>query len=65
MTTEIKTTAAQQPNNSLEHQDLDIFVGKWTTEGETYEWMPGEFFLIHTLESIRRLRLQGNGNHRL
>jgi hypothetical protein len=63
MTTEIKTKATHQPNNSPEHQQLDVFVGKWTTEGvtkdgrtvairgtETYEWMPGGFFLIHNLD---------------
>ncbi|WP_310489355.1 DUF1579 family protein [Chamaesiphon sp. VAR_69_metabat_338] len=48
---------------SLEIQRLHLFVGKWKTEGETharadapavkvafmdtYEWMPGKFFLVH------------------
>jgi Protein of unknown function (DUF1579) len=48
---------------SAEHQRLDLFVGKWKTEGETranadvpaikvafvdtYEWMAGKFFLVH------------------
>lgn len=48
---------------SAEIQRLDLFVGKWKTEGEThasaeapavtvtgmdtYEWMAGKFFLVH------------------
>jgi hypothetical protein len=57
MAADITPTAVQQ-----EHKHLEVFVGKWTIEGmtkdgrtvairgtETYEWMPGGFFLIHNL----------------
>lgn len=53
----------QQVAPSAELQRLELLVGKWNTEGEThanadapavkvtgvdtYEWMPGKFFLIH------------------
>ena len=53
----------QQIAPSAEIQRLHLFVGKWKTEGEThasadapavkvafmdtYEWMPGKFFLVH------------------
>ena len=45
-----------------EHQRLSVFVGEWTTEGQTtgdegpaapirssdeYEWLPGNFFVVH------------------
>jgi hypothetical protein len=49
-----------------EHEALQIFVGTWNTEGEieatstepgsrlkardTYEWLPGGFFLLHRVE---------------
>jgi hypothetical protein len=49
-----------------EHRRLDVFVGKWKMEGrqyespfgpaakltavETYEWLPGGFFLVHHFE---------------
>jgi hypothetical protein len=47
------------------HRRLEIFVGTWKTEGrildssgpssrltavDTYEWMPGEFFLLHHVD---------------
>jgi Protein of unknown function (DUF1579) len=51
------------PRPGPEHKRLDAFVGTWKTEGEiraspsgsavmihatdTYEWLPGRFFLIH------------------
>ena len=57
------------PKRGSEHERLDLFVGKWHAEGdsyadgqsranphgsaakwtsdETYEWLPGEFFLVH------------------
>lgn len=53
-----------KPNPALER--LNAFVGKWKTEGEikasssapsaklkgtdTYEWLPGRFFLIHRVD---------------
>ena len=56
------------PTNSRpgpEHKRLQVFVGKWNTEGQTrptdyapsvkvhavdeYEWFPGEFFLLHRI----------------
>jgi hypothetical protein len=45
----------QQIAPGAEHQLLNIFVGKWHTEDssvrwsgeESYEWLPGGFFLIH------------------
>jgi hypothetical protein len=57
MAADTNPTAVQQ-----EHKRLDVFVGKWTIEGvtkdgrtvairgtETYQWMPGGFFLMHNL----------------
>jgi hypothetical protein len=61
------TLSAQAPPPAAkpgpEHKRLDVFVGKWNTEGqaqaspygpagkmtsvETFEWMPGGFFMIH------------------
>jgi hypothetical protein len=54
----------QAPRPSLEHNKLEVFVGKWINEGYTieapgspsvkiltsdvYEWMPGRFFVLHT-----------------
>ncbi len=51
---------------SAEIQRLELLVGKWNTEGEThasadapavkvtgvdtYEWMPGKFFLVHRMD---------------
>jgi Protein of unknown function (DUF1579) len=56
----------QQIAPSAEIQRLHLFVGKWSTEGEThasadapavkvtgidtYEWMPGKFFLVHRMD---------------
>ena len=56
----------QSPKPGAWHQRLDVFVGTWDTEGEqceglmgpaaqiravgTYEWLPGEFFLVHRFE---------------
>jgi hypothetical protein len=50
------------PKPGPEHQRLNVFFGKWNTEGQTlgdgsaaapirssdeYEWLPGGFFLLH------------------
>lgn len=67
MTMRDKTQDSQkltQPGS--EHKLLNIFVGKWNTEGQikstssspasrltavdTYEWLPGGFFLIHYVD---------------
>lgn len=53
-----------RPKPGPEHERLDVFIGKWITEGMTiatdgspslpihasdvYEWMPGGFFVLHT-----------------
>lgn len=53
-----------EPNPALKH--LDAFVGRWKTEGkiiatddnpavpiegtDTYEWLPGGYFLIHRVD---------------
>lgn len=58
MTTEAKSTP--------EHDQLSRFVGRWNTEGkiratpaspevkitgtDTYEWLPGEYFLLHKVD---------------
>ena len=60
-------TPAQAPKPSPEHQRLEVFLGKWTQVGEaqaspygpaakltstdTYEWMPGGFFMLHRWEA--------------
>jgi hypothetical protein len=52
------------PAPGPEHKRLDVFIGKWMTQGQTvatgavpavqilasdvYEWMPGGFFVLHT-----------------
>lgn len=52
------------PKPGPEHKKLEVFIGKWMTEGETtaapgappmpilasdvYEWVPGGFFILHT-----------------
>ena len=57
---------SEPPKAGPEHKELGYFVGDWTTEGEakatpfspaykwsgtfTYEWLPGEFFLIRKLD---------------
>jgi Protein of unknown function (DUF1579) len=63
-TIDIKLQSQGQPiAPSVEIQRLQIFVGKWKTEGEThafvdtpavkvafvdtYEWLSGKFFLVH------------------
>ena len=54
---------SQSPKPGAGHQRLNVFVGTWHTEGqqcegpigpaaniravETYEWLPGEFFLVN------------------
>src|ERR1700754_3381886 len=59
--TEYKTPTQFKPGAG--HKRLDVFVGKWNTRGQTkagnegpamiitgtdsYEWMPGGFFLVH------------------
>jgi uncharacterized protein DUF1579 len=56
----------QPPKPGPEHKRLDVFVGKWNTEGtilaspsgptsklkavDTYEWLPGGFFLVHHVD---------------
>ena len=53
-------------NTEIAHSHLNRFVGKWNTEGlilptstsagievrgtDTYEWFPGEFFLLHKVD---------------
>jgi hypothetical protein len=55
-------------DRSFEYDQLDKFLGKWTTVGkipasdttpeikisgtDTYEWLPGEFFLLHKVDVI-------------
>jgi hypothetical protein len=57
---------SQSPESGAGHQRLNVFAGTWHTEGqqcegpigpaaniravETYEWLPGEFFLVHRFE---------------
>lgn len=57
---------SQPPKPGVGHQRLNVFVGTWHTEGQqcegpvgpaatiravdTYEWLPGEFFLVHRFE---------------
>ncbi|MEX1193261.1 MAG: DUF1579 family protein, partial [Brumimicrobium sp.] len=61
-------------SKSMEHEQLARFVGSWNTEGkiletdttpeikisgkDTYEWLPGEFFLLHKVDV-----LIGEGNN--
>jgi hypothetical protein len=58
-----KNTSEQRPIPGPEHKKLGVFLGRWHTTGEvaatastpvakvdaidTYEWYPGEFFLVH------------------
>jgi hypothetical protein len=58
---------AQAPRPGPEHQRLEVFLGKWTQEGQaqvspygpagkvtstdTYEWLPGGFFMLHRWEA--------------
>jgi hypothetical protein len=73
--------AASGPPPSREQKELGVFVGRWHTTGEvaatastptvrvdsidTYEWYPGEYFLIHQADSkvgddtIRSLEVMG------
>jgi hypothetical protein len=53
---------------SIEHEQLNKFVGRWNTEGkilatdttpeinisgtDTYKWLPGEFFLLHKVDVL-------------
>lgn len=55
------------PTPGPEHRRLEIFVGEWRTEGkvlatesspavpftalDTYEWLPGGFFLLHHVDA--------------
>jgi Protein of unknown function (DUF1579) len=55
---------AQAPQPGPEHRRLEVFIGRWITEGETvatpdapsvkitasdiYEWVPGRFAVLHT-----------------
>jgi hypothetical protein len=57
---------SQSPKPGAGQQRLNVFVGTWHMEGqqcegpigpaaniravETYEWLPGEFFLVHRFE---------------
>lgn len=57
------------PKPGPQHKHLQVFVGKWNTEVAThplndsltpevravdeYEWLPGEFFLMHRITSRR------------
>lgn len=52
--------------STVEHEQLNKFVGHWNTEGkipatnttpevkilgtDTYEWLPGEYFLLHKVD---------------
>jgi hypothetical protein len=64
---EPKDQAQYQPTKrGPEHERLEVFLGRWKTEGqayegpfgpaaritavETYEWLPGRQFLVHRLE---------------
>ena len=58
---------SEPPKPGPEHKELGYFVGDWTTKGEakatpfsparkwsgaySYEWLPGEFFVLRRLES--------------
>jgi hypothetical protein len=60
----VEHSPQQPPKRGPEHELLDLFIGKWITEGRTvagagapavdivasdvYEWMPGGFFVLHT-----------------
>jgi hypothetical protein len=60
--------AKSQPSPGPEQRKLGIFLGKWHTTGEvaatdatsaarvdaidTYEWYPGEFFLVHHADGL-------------
>ena len=55
--------AQDRPARSVEHDRLEVFIGKWINEGyvvdrdghessriltsDTYEWVPGRFFVLH------------------
>lgn len=59
-------TSKQTTKPGAGHQRLNVFVGKWNTEGqqhegpvgpaakitavETFEWLTGEFFLVHRFQ---------------
>lgn len=61
------TQSHQPPEPGPEHKCLDIFVGRWNTEGEmradpsggaipftatdTYEWLPSGLFLLHRVDA--------------
>jgi hypothetical protein len=67
----------QATTQGLERERLQVFVGTWRTEGDivgstdrleavdTYEWFPGEYFLVHRVEGrvgaeeVRALELIG------
>ena len=66
-TTVAAQSPSQAPKPSPEHQRLEVFLGKWTQVGEaqespygsagkltstdTFEWLPGGFFMLHRWES--------------
>jgi hypothetical protein len=62
----VKDTDAMKARQSIDAKDLTVFVGEWHAEGQqiagpvgpavkveatqTYEWLPGEAFLIHRFD---------------
>jgi len=60
-------TQSPQPMPGAEHRKLAVFLGRWHTTGDvaateetpaarvdaidTYEWYPGEFFLVHDADA--------------
>ena len=68
------TGKPQLPKPSAEHRRLDVFVGEWRAEGESYaegqraddprasvvpwmseesyEWLPGRFFVLHRWDAM-------------
>jgi hypothetical protein len=65
------SSETKKPARGAAHEQLDVFVGRWKTQGqsygpdapmvgdESYEWLPGEFFL-----AVRFDRRVGDGEHR-
>ena len=56
------------PTPTAAHRALEVLAGKWITQGtirggageppssmraiDTYEWLPGEFFLLHRVDAV-------------
>jgi uncharacterized protein DUF1579 len=56
------------PKPGLEHERLEVFIGRWINQGhmvagegqpemsiltsDVYEWMPGKFFVLHTAYGV-------------